>query len=215
MPVRLEPENRRYIEGSLRYEKDRLVEEDGRPVMLECERGISGGDAGGMDARDRCRRTFGSGRGFIDEASQRLKPAGHHIREPNRDVYAKGRRDGWLRRRGVVVHHDFWQRVIDDLPRFDAIYFDTWEDSVEQFRALVKRLPKLLNPDGLFSWFNHPVNPDLHDCVVAQGFEISRQRVKVKPPPKSEQGAYYYFESRMRNYDIVLARRAPAASARA
>ena len=207
MPVRLDPENHRYVKAPLRYEKDRLVEEDGSPVMMQWESGIMRETARALEPRNRRVLNLGFGMGFIDEAIQRLRPAEHHICEPHPDVYAKMVKDGWLRRRGVKVHHDFWQRVIDELPRFDAIYFDTWEDSVDQFRGLVKRLPRLLTPNGLFSWFNHPVDPDLHDCVIEQGFTISRRRIKVRPPPKAEQGACYYFESRVRNYDIVLARR--------
>lgn len=210
MPVKLEAANRRYVKTPLHYEKDRLVEEDGSPVMMQWEAGIMRETARAMKPRNRCVLNLGFGMGYIDTALQRLGPAEHHICEPHPDVYAKMRRDGWLRRAGVVVHHDFWQRVVDDLPRFDAIYFDTWEDSVDQFRGLVKRLPKLLNPDGVFSWFNHPVNPELHDCVLEQGFEIRRERVRVKPPTKAEQGSYYYFDSRVRNYDIVLAQRVGA-----
>ena len=207
MPVRLEPENRRYIEGRLHYEKDRLVEEDGSPVMMEWERGIMRETARAMKPRDRCVLNLGFGMGFIDEAIQRLKPAEHHICEPHPDVYAKMVEDGWLTRSGVKVHYDFWQRVIDELPRFDAIYFDTWDDSVDQFRKLVKRLPTLLTRGGLFSRFNHPVDPDLHNCVSERGFAVTRRRIKVKPPPKAEQGGCHYFDSRVRNYDIVLARR--------
>lgn len=208
MAVRLDPENHRYVQTRLRYEKDRLVEEDGSPVMMQWERGIMRETARALEPRNRRVLNLGFGMGFIDEAIQRLGPAQHHICEPHPDVYAKMVGDGWLRRRGVKVHHDFWQRVIDELPRFDAIYFDTWDDSVGQFRGLVKRLPSLLNPNGLFSWFNHPVNPELHDCVSEQGFKIRRQHIKVRPPPKADQGGCYYFDSRVRNYDITLARRA-------
>ena len=206
MPVKLDSENHRYVKTRLRYEKDRLVEEDGSPVMMQWERGIMRETARALEPRNRRILNLGFGMGFIDEAIQRLGPASHHICEPHPDVYARMVEGGWLRRRGVKVHHDFWQRVIDELPRFDAIYFDTWNDSVGQFRGLVNRLPRLLNPNGLFSWFNHPVNPELHDCVSRQGFAISRRRIKVRPPPRAAQGGCYYFNSRVRNYDIVLAR---------
>ena len=208
MPVSLEPENHRYVKAPLRYEKDRLVEEDGSPVMMQWEKSIMDETARALEPRGRRVLNIGFGMGFIDTALQKLKPAEHHICEPHPDVYAKLVKDGWLRRPGVTVHHDFWQRVIDKLPRFDAIYFDTWEDSVEQFRELCKRLPKLVSPGGLFSWFNQPVESGMYKCVRKQGFVISERRIKVRPPSKAEQGGCYYFESRVRNYDIVLARRA-------
>lgn len=39
------------------------------------------------------------------------------------------------------------------MPKFDGVYFDTWEDNGGQFLIEV---PNILKDDGIFSYFNNP-----------------------------------------------------------
>jgi protein arginine N-methyltransferase 2 len=200
-------DNRAYVRRHLKYERDRLVDEEGNAIMMSWERGIMRATAAALCSPGARVLNIGFGMGLIDTELQRRRPSSHHIVEPHPDVHAKMVRDGWLEKAGVTVHHDFWQNVITRLPRFDCIYFDTWEDTVDQFRHLARRLPKLLRAGGRFSWFNEPEDPDMVRCVGRAGLEISRIRIPVSPPRKAAQGSLYYFESRTRRYDIVIARR--------
>ena len=92
------------------------------------------------------------------------------------------------------------------MPQFDGIYWDTWEDSVDQFEFLVAGLKKILKKDGVFSWFNHPEDPSLFDILRDHGFVIKLHKTRIRPVGKKEQGALHYFDARYKYYNVTEAR---------
>lgn len=208
MATSITKQNRDHVKQRLTYDGDSLLDERGSPVMMGWELGIMRETAKLIGWKGAHVANIGFGMGLIDRELEKTKPASHHIIEPHPDVHAKIVRDGWVAKPHVTVHFDFWQKVVDDLPSFDGIYWDTWDDDVDQFRQLARRMPRLLRPGGAFAWFNYPEQKEMVDSVERVGLSIERYRIKVKPPKKSEQGTCYYFESRVRNYDVILGRRA-------
>jgi protein arginine N-methyltransferase 2 len=199
-------ENKRYVRQKLTYLEDRLVDEDGNSVMMSWEHPIMKATArlicpGGGDVLN-----IGFGMGLIDTEIQRLKPRSHTIIEPHPDVQAKMIDDGWGAKKNVTLHSDFWQNVVADLPAFDGIYFDTWDDTVEQFEYLASCLHWLLKSGGVFSWFNHPENPDLFQMVEKYGFSVERHRIRVRADGKKQQGKLHYYDARSPYYYLTEAR---------
>jgi hypothetical protein len=78
---------------------------------------------------------------------------------------------GWDKMPNVRVVFGRWQDVIDDLGQFDSIFFDTYGEYFEDMKELHDRLPRLLRPAGVYSFFNGlaPDNIFFHMVVSPRG----------------------------------------------
>ncbi len=200
-------ENREYVRQRLSYSRDRLIDEDSNAIMMGWEPPIMRESARTICSQGGDVLNIGFGMGLVDTQIQRLKPRAHSIIEAHPDVQAKMLAEGWGKKRNVTLHFDFWQNVVKQLPAFNGIYWDTWWDTEEQFEYLVWSLKKILRHDGVFSWFNHPENQDLHRMVKRYGFDLRFHRVRVRAIRGKDQGELQYYDSRYKYYRIVEARR--------
>uniref|UniRef100_A0A7S4EXG6 Uncharacterized protein n=2 Tax=Chrysotila carterae TaxID=13221 RepID=A0A7S4EXG6_CHRCT len=73
------------------------------------------------------------------------------------------RRDGWDLKPGVEILAGRWQDVLPQLvaqaaeaktPPFDAVFFDTFAEGVDELRRFHTLLPSLLQRRGVYSYFN-------------------------------------------------------------
>ncbi|KAL4430017.1 hypothetical protein ABPG77_004387 [Micractinium sp. CCAP 211/92] len=146
--------NRDYLSSSIKYEGGRLVDEQGEGVMMDWETGLMRRHAeiicrGGGDVLN-----VGFGMGIVDGFIQEHQPRSHTIIEAHPDVYAYACSQGWDKRPGVRLVHGRWQDVIDQLGPFDGVFFDTYGEYYEDMHDFHLRLPKLLRPGGVYSFFN-------------------------------------------------------------
>ncbi|KAL4444039.1 hypothetical protein ABPG75_011776 [Micractinium tetrahymenae] len=146
--------NRDYLGSSIKYEGGRLVDEQGEGVMMDWETPLMRRHAeiicrGGGDVLN-----VGFGMGIIDGFIQEHKPRSHTIIEAHPDVYAFACSQGWDKRPGVRLVQGRWQDVIDQLGPFDGVFFDTYGEYYEDMHDLHLRLPRLLRPGGVYSFFN-------------------------------------------------------------
>lgn len=145
---------RNYYEQRLTYTEDgRLLDEDGRAVMMDWEKPI-------MDksAEIICRNggrvlNVGFGMGLIDTAIENYPIQEHWIIEPHLDVFTKMMDDGWHLKPHVKILHGDWQWFMKYLPKFDGIYIDTWDEEIDDFH---RNVPNMLKPGGIYSYFNNP-----------------------------------------------------------
>ena len=145
---------RNYYEQRLTYTEDgRLLDQDGRAVMMDWEKPI-------MDksAEIICRNggrvlNVGFGMGIIDTAIENYPIQEHWIIEPHLDVFTKMMDDGWHLKPHVKILHGDWQWFMKYLPKFDGIYIDTWDEEVDDFH---RNVPNMLKPNGIYSYFNNP-----------------------------------------------------------
>ena len=89
--------------------------------------------------------------GLIDRALEAHKPKRHIIVEAHPQIYKRAL--AWSKDLNhVTVVHSMWQDVkLQELGPFDAVYFDTYEETVDEFMTL---LPSIMAPRGRFCFFN-------------------------------------------------------------
>lgn len=182
--------NSDYLESTIQYSKDTLVDDStGDAVMMTWETPLMI-----HHAKDICWNkgdvvNIGFGMGIIDTEIQKHEPHSHTIIEAHPDVYNHMIRCGWDTKPGVRVIFGRWQDVIDDLGPFDGIFFDTYGEYYEDMQMLHTRLPRLLKPNGVYSFFNglapdniffHMVSGEVARRELNElGFEVSYYPVPV------------------------------------
>ena len=152
-------ESDEYLSRNVRYEGDTLFDEANDGVMMEWERPLMEAHARQLCAGgDKDVLNVGFGMGIIDGAIAGLGPRSHTIIEAHPGVLAKMRADGWHAKPRTRVCEGRWQQALPALlaegVQFDGIYFDTYgehDSDMQDFHAL---LPKLLRPNGIYSFFN-------------------------------------------------------------
>jgi hypothetical protein len=127
--------------------------EDGRWIMLEWEREIMEESAKVICQNGGDILNVGFGMGIIDSYIQTHNPRTHWIIEGHPTVQKKIIEDGWLKKPNVKVIFKPWQEVYDYLPKFDGIYFDTWDENQSDFDL---NMDLMLKPKGIYSFFNNP-----------------------------------------------------------
>lgn len=143
-----------YKDQRLTYSSDgRLLDEYGNAVMMEWERPIMKKSAEVICRNGGRVLNVGFGMGIIDSYIQQYNVTEHWIIEPHIDVYTKMFQDGWHLKPNVRIMFGDWQWYLKYMPKFDGVYFDTWEDNGGQFLIEV---PNILKDDAIFSYFNNP-----------------------------------------------------------
>eukprot|EP00316_Scyphosphaera_apsteinii_P016382 CAMPEP_0119333668 /NCGR_PEP_ID=MMETSP1333-20130426/85719_1 /TAXON_ID=418940 /ORGANISM="Scyphosphaera apsteinii, Strain RCC1455" /LENGTH=374 /DNA_ID=CAMNT_0007343797 /DNA_START=90 /DNA_END=1211 /DNA_ORIENTATION=- len=200
-------ENERYLKQKLSFERDRLLDADARPVMMEWEAPLMAAHADVLCPTNTTAKTvlnIGFGLGLIDTLLQERHPKTHVIVEAHPDVLEHMRHAGWLQRVGVRVLAGRWQQVLPKLINdergpaklFDAIFFDTFLEGVDELRRFHKLLPLLLKSGGVYSFFNgiaahdnflHRVYSEaLRRDLCALGFDsVTYLHVPLEPPDAS------------------------------
>jgi len=127
--------------------------------------------------------------GFIDNYIQSNPHSTHWIIESHPDIQNKMKLEGWLDKPNVKCIFKPWQEVINILPKFDGVYYDTWAEP--QPLAFFKQVHKLVKSKGIFSFFNNPaLHNDYHvneDCFInpneeallKSNFDISFKSMKI------------------------------------
>lgn len=143
-----------YQNQKLTYTNDgRLLDENGNAVMMGWEEPIMREQAKTITSSRGDILNVGFGMGIIDFYIQVHSPRTHWIIESHPDVQKKMIQDGWLKQPHVRCIFAKWQDVIHHLPKFDGVYWDTWEESPGDF---FRSLPNILKKEGVFSFFNNP-----------------------------------------------------------
>ena len=192
--------NKEYHNEKLTYTKQgNLLNSKGLPVMMEWERDIMKHDAGVICKNGGDILNVGFGLGIIDNYIQSYNPKSHWIIESHPDVYNKIVKDGWLEKPNVNVIFKPWQEVLEDLPKFDGIYFDTWHEDQFLFDGYVN---KILKKNGIYSFFNNPrilnknINP-LTYKLLNENCDITTTPIKIKGPIKNAES---YFDKDIKTY---------------
>jgi guanidinoacetate N-methyltransferase len=110
----------------------------------------------------------------------------------------------WAKKQPVPVHvvKGFWEDVIDGLPRFDGILFDTYPVSKSEmhdkvYLPFIEKASEHLHPGGVFAFYSgYPdALPNEHTSLLKKHFSrVEFTHVGGLRPPKDCQ---YYRHSRM------------------
>jgi len=149
--------NKKYLEREIKYDGDRLLDEEARGVMMQWEAPLMAAHAEVICRGSGDVLNVGFGMGIIDTYIQTYAPRSHTIIEAHPDVYKKMLAEGWGDKPGVKIVFGRWEDVINDVGPFDGIFFDTFDDDFVSFHS---HLPRLLKSGGIYSYFNgiHPEN---------------------------------------------------------
>jgi protein arginine N-methyltransferase 2 len=151
------PRNQAYLTSPATYQGDVLLEAPtSDAVMMEWERPLMELHAAALCGPGQGARVLnvGFGMGIVDELLQARSPAEHTIVEAHPDVLREMERRGWTARPGVRVVAGRWQDVLHALGPFEAVFFDTFGEHLDDLREFHRALPRLLAPGGAYSFFN-------------------------------------------------------------
>eukprot|EP00210_Caulerpa_lentillifera_P003699 g3532.t1 len=132
-----------------------ILDSNGQAVMMEWEKPLMEAHAEALCVKQGDVLNVGFGLGLIDEAIQKRGPKSHTIIEAHPQIYAFMLERGWDQRPGVRIIHSKWQEVqLEDLGKFDSVFFDTYGEHYSDLYDFHQLLPKLMKPDGVYSFFN-------------------------------------------------------------
>lgn len=200
-----------YIQQKLEYTEDgRLLDERGYSVMMDWETKIMEESAKVITANKGDILNIGFGMGIIDGFIQKQKPRTHTIIECHPDVQRKMIKEGWLEKKNVKVIFDKWQNVYKELPKYDGIYIDTWDETVNEFHENVHKLLKI---GGTYSWFNNPRNQE--KTISEHDFRLLNKELVIQfklinidhvPPPETQTGSdrFYWHPSWTKYYIPII-----------
>lgn len=178
-------DSEKYIGRGVRYEGEALLDEERDAVMMEWETPLMDAHATalcptpGLDVLN-----VGFGMGIVDGLLQKRRPRTHAICEAHPGVVAEMKRRGWAQKPGVQILAKRWQDAIPELARagrrFDAVFFDTYGEYYDDMRDFHSWLPKILKPNGIYSFFNG-FCPDniFFQGVIAQVVSIELARLGI------------------------------------
>ena len=173
--------NQDYLNQRLTYTDDgKLLDQDGHAVMMDWEDKLMEVGAATICQNGGDVLNVGFGMGIIDTYIESHRPRTHWIIEGHPDVQRKIIEDGWLKKPHVKVIFKPWQEVLYYLPKFDGIYFDTWNESQEEFDYAIK---DLLKPNGIYSFFNNPRGDEHQLHVAIESFRILNQFMNIETYP--------------------------------
>ncbi|PWY68633.1 putative arginine N-methyltransferase [Aspergillus heteromorphus CBS 117.55] len=187
--------NPRYLDSTLTFQHDRLLDADQNGVMMAWESTIMKKSAQKLLPTPGLRvLNIGHGMGIVDTFLQELSPSEHHIVEAHAEVVAEMKRKGWADKPGVVIHEGRWQDILPGLVgegvMLDAIYYDTFAESYADFRDFFsEHVIGLLEQEGRWSFFNgmgadRQISYDVYQKVVEMdlfeaGFEVEWEEFEV------------------------------------
>ncbi len=188
--------NKEILELDLTFNDKNIEDPFGNRVMMEWEDEIMK-DAANLICRDGGKiLNIGFGMGLIDNYIQLNNIKEHWIIEAHPQVIAKMKQDKWDKKPNVNCIFNDWRNVINDLPKFDGIYFDTWADNQGD---LLYNLDKILNPGGKFSTFSYSPS------VFYKKYTIEEHETKLKKIPSNQlAGGKYYFKPTNKNFKHKL-----------
>jgi protein arginine N-methyltransferase 2 len=161
-----------YLKSALKFENDKLLDEDANGVMMAWETDIMRRSVDLLlpDLKPGARiLNIGFGMGIIDRMFRATSPLSHHIIEAHPAVLSKIKEEGsdfgaaWEASAPeggkYVVHSGRWQEIVPKLLEagevFDAIYFDTFGEDYTQLKLFFSEyVVGLLSPEGRFGFFN-------------------------------------------------------------
>lgn len=171
MPLQYSPGGTRLLDA----EKNAVMMDWEAPLMREHARILCDRPEKLVDGKSQLHiLNVGFGLGLVDEAIQSHKPARHTIIEAHPDVHAKMLKDGWADKPGVKILFGRWQDFLlsGELELYDGIFWDTFGEHYRDQRVFHDAVPLILQPDGIFSFFNGlgGTNQFFHDvyCKIVE-----------------------------------------------
>lgn len=153
------PRNSDYLQSKAEYQGDLIQQSTGDGVMMEWERPLMEAHAKSMFSGPHVRSVLnvGFGMGIIDEYFSSFQPSKHVISEAHVDVLKEMERRQWHLRPNTVIVPGRWQDAAEHIVAngpYDAVFFDTFGEHLDELREFHKLLPRIVSEHGTYSFFN-------------------------------------------------------------
>ena len=187
-----------YLNNKVYFMKDnRLLDQKAQPVMMGWEDPIMK-DAASLICHNKGKiLNVGFGLGLIDTYIQSYDVDEHWIIEAHPDVQNKMIKDGWDKKSNVTCLFDKWQNVLDKLPKFDGIYFDTWKELLDPFHEIV---PNILKPGGKYTYWS-PSDLEVHSVFKTNDYKVENGTTKLDHIASNQK--YYNTSKDLFNYKLI------------
>lgn len=174
-----------YVKRKVIYTNDgRLLDENGKSIMMDWEKPIMEFQAKQISKPQGDILNIGYGMGFTDFEIENHSPKTHSIIEIHPDVQDKIMELGWYKKNHVKLYFGDWKFYLDKLPRFDGIYFDTWDDNDLLF--LFQNIRKILKVGGKITFFNNPKDdkkklkyPNYLQSEIEKNFDLVIEQMEI------------------------------------
>jgi len=187
-----------YLNNKVYFTKDnRLLTPNAQPVMMGWEDPIMKKSAELICYNKGRILNVGFGLGLIDTYIQSHRVQEHWIIEAHTDVQNKMKKDGWDKKSNVTCLFDKWQNVLDKLPKFDGIYFDTWKESLNPFHKIV---PNILKSGGKYTYWS-PADLEVHSVFKSNDYKVDEGTIKLDHIASNQK--YYNTSKDLFNYKLI------------
>jgi spermidine synthase len=182
--------NQSYLKQKLTYtDNGKLLDEFGRAVMMDWETNWMKESAKVICQNGGNILNIGFGMGIIDTFIETYDIKSHTIIEAHPDVYNKMIQDGWDKKPNVKIIYSTWQNVINDLPKYDGIYYDTFYDN-GFYDLLLPNIKNILNKGGVFSYWEGSSDQSINRKTIKilhKDFEFDKIIIKLNNVPDTEE----------------------------
>ena len=187
-----------YLEGPVVFTKTELLEKQHfnhyQSIMSTNESELMKESADILCSNSGSVLNVGFGLGIIDTYIRNHNPKEHHIIEAHPQVCEKAKEMGF------DVYCGKWEDIIKDFikegKRFDSIYFDTYSFNSKtdpQWGSFTKLVPKLLNSNGIYSYFNNNSAKieKVEEIIESFGWEKHKKTIPKSNIYKSHELIWY------------------------
>ena len=151
-----------YKEQPLTFISTNIITDQGEFVMMDWEDTLMAASAEYICSNGGDILEIGFGMGISANYIQSYAINSHTIIENHPDMIIKA--NAWAADKpNVTIIFKPWQEVINELPKFDGIFYDCWLDDQQPFDENVKNI---LNPEGIYSFFNNPINGEVNNIAI-------------------------------------------------
>jgi protein arginine N-methyltransferase 2 len=196
-----------YLNEKLTYTNYSLIDSDKNPIMMDWETDIMKESAKVICSNGGDILNIGFGMGIIDQFIQNYSINSHTIIECHVDVISKMSETGWFEKKNVNIIHDLWQNKINDLGKFDGVYYDTWCDD----ETIFEKVHLILKRGGIFSFFNGQFfNPNTKSIpkryydVLKENFHIDSVQIPIDYTGYNLENIEKYWTSRKKKYWVPV-----------
>ena len=166
-----------FINKRLEFTKNTIIENGtGREVMMDWERELMKRHAQVVCQNRGAILEIGFGMGISANYIQQHAIESHTIVECHPQVVPKLIK--WAEdKRSVRVIAGEWDKVKEEFGKYDGVFYDAFND--DAFLTLPATISKIMNPGGIFTFFNNYEHPRSNWFALDATYET----IAVNPPP--------------------------------
>lgn len=197
-----------YLDEKLIHNETALIDSNGNPIMMNWETDIMRESSNIICSKGGDILNIGFGLGLIDGFIQNHKIKSHTVIECHPDVINNILESEWIKNKNINFIFDKWQNKINNLNKFDGVFYDTWKDEDELFMMNVHNIVKV---GGFFSFFNSQYfNPNTKSIpnyfyqILKEHFEISSIQISINYDGYNLENIERYWNNRRKKYWIPV-----------